>query len=164
MAAEVLPGMEGTNRVMFGTAAVTARDGIGTTATDMIVIVIVIVVIIAMNQGIGPDLDHRSEIPTGTELIVGEVHPAPRAEIGVEAMAAPRAERDVEAMSERGIETGTVITPHMIVEGMGTAEEKGTPSTAVEGDMVTLHTLHGLIVKHNVGVSNEIECLSISCF
>ena len=97
-------------------------------------------------------------------------------------------------MSERGIKAGIVITPpHMIVEGMGTADEKGTQniaegkgtqstaekkgtqstvekkgtqstveeketqSTTAESDMITLHTLHG-------GVSNEIECLSISRF
>ena len=169
---------ERINRVLFGSAAVTARDRIGAIATDMIVIA----VMVATNQGIGPDLDHRSGIPTGTELIVGEAHPALGAEIGVE------------AMSERGIKAGIVITPpYMIVEGMGTADEKGTQSiaegkgtqstaekkgtqstvekkgtqstveeketqsTTAESDMITLHTLHG-------GVSNEIECLSISRF
>jgi len=82
MPAGVLPGMERTNRVLSGTAAVTTKDRIGTTAPGMIVIPVVI----AMNKGIGPDLDHGSEIPTATDLIAGEVHPAPGAEIGVEAM------------------------------------------------------------------------------
>lgn len=82
MPAGVLPGMERMNRVLSGPVAVTTKDQIGTTAPGMIVIAVVI----AMNKGRGPDLDHGSEIPTATDLIAGEVHPAPGAEIDVEAM------------------------------------------------------------------------------